>query len=225
VNPLYIIYIVALVLFPIIGTLITSIFYAVAGKEIPPLLPQINGFSVGQAAIALVATFQINKEASAGVVIASFILFLSLIVILFFQTLIDKKQEQLTKEHVSEVLQNANKVRLKQGFAFTLVEKIGHTMVAVDLFPDSWPNQWSNYPRKSRREQLVEMINQHMTEDSPQSNPPGAVKHPDKSLKQEDFLIPDTKGESIRRQYVILTVVSLFCYLLSIALFVSASQT
>lgn len=193
-NPFYI-----LILFiaPFMGTIITGFFDLLIDNDVAPLLPQMNGYTFGQALVALAATFLVLQQPTQPAGFGAFIVFVALIFVLVLSAWIDKHQKDITYERISEVLDDKAKIQWKNVDDSIFIKEISRWLLRVDFIPGSPVEKVTN-SRKKRRQKLVALINGHFAVTS--------------QLTEKDFEIPEETRVRWRNIQLGITVFSLIFY-------------
>lgn len=200
-------YLIILIAAPILGSTLIAVINVLIDKEIAPYLPQINSNSFSQAIAALALAILVTRNLSQSTIIIGLMLIIALFFVLLVQAWLDKRQEKITQDHVRYILET--KLKFKDGINLNEVLPIAFSLVDVDFFPKSIPNIISDFPRKRRREHLVNFINRHLRD--PQAGSP---------IDQTDILVPPAKQRWLKFFSILISVVSLLIYCISVSLLV-----
>ena len=198
---------IVLFIAPLLGAIFTCAFTKLAKKEIPPLMPQLNSYSFGQAIIIIVAAFS-TERLSPGVGLATFFVFLTLVFLLLGQAWIDQAKKEKTDDYTSEIIDEKVRPHLKPGIEIDKVKNIAYSLIEEDFFPKSWTQKRSGYRRQRRREQFAELINDDFCSGLPQP------------LSQKDFLVSDDRTKTLRALYLFVNSLSFIFYLGSVTLLI-----
>jgi hypothetical protein len=197
---------VILLIAPIIGSILISLLNLIIERDIPPFLPQINSQSFGQAIVAIVALLLISQTINPTILLIGVAVLVFLFFTLLLQALIEKRQLKTTQDHVIEVLDDALKQNLRNGISSSEIRDLAASLIDVDFFPESLPNQLSSYPRKKRREKFLGMVSKCLQNDD------------HLTINEDDLLVPPEKRRGLNIAYIVVTGMSLFLYIVSIIL-------
>jgi len=191
-----------------VSVLFTSLFALFAKKEFPPVLPELNTHSFAQAIIIIVAAFTFERP-SPGIGLPTFFLFLTLFLLLVLQALLGQAKKKKTEEHISNILEEKVRRHLREGFDFEEVKAVGVSLVEEDFLPESPTQKWSGYPRRKRRKQLADLINNYFCS--------GLIQ----PLSQEDFLVPEEETKTFNFCYLLINFLSVVFYAVIIILYIN----
>src|SRR5512135_1395306 len=130
------IWVAVLAIAPIVGSIFISVLNLLIDREVPPVLPQINTQSFGQAMVAIVVFTVLGRAYNGGYLLADFLVIVLLFFVLLAQAGIDKRQQDKTQEHVAKVLRSKFGTRDAREHLPMLLD-IAKAMIDVDYFPDS----------------------------------------------------------------------------------------
>lgn len=210
------IYYIALLLGPILGSIIISLLNLITDREIPPILPQINSQSFGQAIVAITATAIISQVLNPVSILTGLIVLLALFLVLLMHTWIEKRQIKKTQDHVARTLEEKVKDHLAIDVNIETLKQIAQSMVDVDFFPNSITNSLSEFPRRARRELFVKLINQCVNSSDSIQN----VK-----INEEELLVPEDQRKGLNFFYIFISVASFLLYIVSIVVLISVTSS
>jgi hypothetical protein len=207
-SGLVIVWVIILFFAPFIGTLIASLINLVINREIPPILPQINLQSFGQAFVAMVVLGLITQTTKTVFLLSDALVIVFLFIVLLAQAFIDKRQTEETRKHVRKVLKEKVEINLTEKIDLSPIYEVAESLIDVDYFPDSIANELSGRKRRDRRNQFINIFASCLENK-------GGMKI---SLSEKDFLVPNNEAAFLKNAYVIISGVSVFLYFVSILL-------
>ncbi len=207
-NSLYIIWFFFLSIAPIIGSFAASFLYFLIGREIPPILPQINIQSFSQALVATFVLGLMSQTSKTPYLTINTWLIVLLFFLLMAQVGIDKLQQEATQKHVKKVLREKIDSRLKGKIDLTVLFEVAESMVDVDYLPESYTNILSGHKRREQRKQFIEIVKSCLE----------LHKEDPIEITEDEFLVREEDRKVLNRLYFILAILSVIFYMTSIAL-------
>ncbi|GEM_PF-325884 len=191
-----------------LSVLFTSLFARFAKKEFPPFLPELNTHSFAQAIIIVVAALTFEGSFQ-GIGLTAFFLLLIILLLVVFQALLDQAKKEKTEAHISKILAEKVRPHLKEKIDFEKIKDIGFSLVEEDFIPDSRTQKWSGYPRRTRRQQLADLINNHFCSELAQP------------LSETDFLVPEQETRTFNILYFLINSLSVLFYAVIVFLYIN----
>lgn len=202
---------IALYITPFFGTFLTTAFEVIRDKPIPPILPQINGFSLSTAFVALATGVVVGQEINREQFILGILLLLALFAIQVAHAAIQRGQERITRKHIEDKLEE---ITLKTDVNRKIVTEIATEYIDVDFIVTfSLTNRiWG--VRQRRREQFATLI---------QGLAISQKTSKGESIDQELFIVPSEKRIALNLFYTAIAILSVVSYVASIRLLITFS--